>query len=126
MPSGAHFSPLMRMTSTPAPTWNRALPSPAAMASGRPPSRDDRGGISREEFEAVRSDVIDRIEETASGILNGRIGINPLKNDSRLACNYCGYRSVCRRDRGYVKNAARRVAPKPPKEKPEEKAGAGD
>jgi len=68
-----------------------------------------KNGISREEYEEVRSDVLARIEETASGILGGKIKINPLKNDDRLVCSYCGYRSVCRRDRGYVKNSARSI-----------------
>ena len=69
--------------------------------------------ISREEYEEARSDVIARIEETAEGILGGKIGINPLRVDSRLACGYCSYKSICRRDRGYVKNFYRSVKPKP-------------
>ncbi|MBR0307671.1 MAG: PD-(D/E)XK nuclease family protein [Mogibacterium sp.] len=66
-----------------------------------------KGGISREDYEAVRSDVIARIEETASGILSGKIGINPLKDSNSLPCSWCGYKAICRRDRGYVKNYAR-------------------
>ena len=69
--------------------------------------------ISREEYEEIRSDVIARIEETAEGILDGKIGINPLRVDKRLACGYCSYKSVCRRDRGYVKNSYRPIKPKP-------------
>ena len=72
-----------------------------------------KGAVSREEYEEVRSEVIARIEETAEGILGGKIGINPLKVDSRLACGYCSYKSVCRRDRGYVKNSIRPIRPKP-------------
>ena len=72
-----------------------------------------KGAVSREEFEEVRSEVITRIEETAKGILDGKIGINPLRVDSRLACGYCNYKSVCRRDRGYVKNSYRQIKPKP-------------
>ena len=72
-----------------------------------------KGAVSREEFEEIRSDVIARIEETAEGILGGKIGINPLRVDSRLACGYCSYRPVCRRDRGYVKNSYRPIKPKP-------------
>lgn len=75
-----------------------------------------KSSVSREEYEAVRSDVIARIEETADGILGGKIGINPLKIDKRLACGYCNYKSVCRRDRGYVKNSARSLKPKPKEE----------
>lgn len=70
-------------------------------------------GIKREAFEEVRADVIRRIEETAEGILSGKIGINPLKEDNKLVCTYCSYRSVCRRDRGYYRNKARTIAPKP-------------
>ncbi len=72
-----------------------------------------KGGISREEYEEIRSDVIARIEETAEGILGGKIGINPLRIDNRLACGYCSYKSVCRRDRGYVKNSYRAIKSKP-------------
>ena len=78
-----------------------------------------KGGISREEYEEVRGEVIARIEEAAEGILCGKIGINPLRVDKRLACGYCSYRPICRRDRAYVKNSYRQITPKPkePKEK---------
>ena len=72
--------------------------------------------ISREDFEEARGDVMARIEETASGILSGKIGIRPLKNDNKLVCNNCSYKAVCRRDRGYVKNSARAMKPKPKKQ----------
>ena len=71
------------------------------------------GAVSREEYEEIRGDVIARIEETAEGILDGKIGINPLRVDNRLACGYCNYKSVCRRDRGYVKNSYRPIKPRP-------------
>ena len=73
----------------------------------------NKGAISREEYDEVRGEVIARIEETAEGILGGKIGINPLRVDSRLACSYCSYKSVCRRDRGYVKNSYRPIKAKP-------------
>ena len=69
--------------------------------------------ISREEYEEVRGEVIARIEETAEGILGGKIGINPLRVDNKLACGFCSYKSVCRRDRGYVKNSYRPIKAKP-------------
>jgi ATP-dependent helicase/nuclease subunit B len=72
-----------------------------------------KGAMSREEYEEVRRDVIARIEETAEGILGGKIDIRPLRVDSRLACGYCSYKPVCRRDRGYVKNSYRQIEPKP-------------
>ena len=82
-----------------------------------PPSvlRSVKDSISREEYEEVRSDVLAQIEKTAEGILSGRIGINPLKNDSTLVCRYCSYKPVCRRDRGYAKNRWRSLEPKPKK-----------
>ncbi len=84
----------------------------------------NKGATSRETYEEVRSDVIAKIEETASGILGGKIDIKPLRNDGRLSCNYCGLKSVCRRDRGYVKNSARQIPPKPKDdEKDKEKEG---
>ncbi len=76
-----------------------------------------KNSISREEYEEIRSEVISRIEETASGILGGKIEIKPLRNDNRLACSYCSLGSVCRRDRGYVKNSARKIPPKPKENK---------
>ena len=69
--------------------------------------------VSRDDYEEARGDVMARIEETASGILSGKIGIHPLKNDNKLVCGYCSYKAVCRRDRGYVKNSARTMKPKP-------------
>ena len=72
-----------------------------------------KNAVSREVYEEIRGDVIARIEETAEGILDGKIGINPLRVDKKLACGYCNYRSVCRRDRGYVKNSYRSIKPKP-------------
>ena len=72
-----------------------------------------KNAVSREAYEEIRKDVIARIEETAEGILDGKIGINPLRVDKKLACGYCSYRSVCRRDRGYVKNSYRSIKPKP-------------
>lgn len=81
-----------------------------------------KNSISREDYEEIKSDVLARIEETASGILSGAITIRPLKNGSQLACRYCSYRSVCRRDRGYVKNAPRVIKTKPKKEKAEDNA----
>jgi ATP-dependent helicase/DNAse subunit B len=79
-----------------------------------------RGGMSREDYEAVRDDVVKRMEETASGILGGRIGINPVRDKNTLACNNCEFKSVCRRARGYVKNSARIIKPAPDKEDKEE------
>jgi len=83
-----------------------------------PPSvlQSAKDGISREEYEEVRADVLGQIEKTAEGILNGRIGINPLRNDNVLVCRNCSYGPVCRRDRGYAKNRYRSLKPKPKKD----------
>ena len=81
-----------------------------------------KGCISREDYEEARSDVLARIEETASGILSGEIAIRPLRNSNRLACGYCSYRSVCRRDRGYYKNQPRVIKPKPKENKEKDNA----
>ena len=82
-----------------------------------PPSvlESAKSGMSRDEYEEVKADVLAQIEETAKGILSGKIGINPLKNDNTLVCGRCSYKSVCRRDRGYVKNRSRSLKPKPKK-----------
>ena len=76
-----------------------------------------KSGISREEYEAVRSDVLERIEETAEGILSGKIGIHPLRDDKTIPCYYCDYKAVCRTDRSYAKNRERRIPPRPGKTK---------
>ncbi len=63
------------------------------------------GGIGREEYESLRSDVLSRIEETAAGILRGNIRIRPFKDGGKLTCNYCSYKAICRRDREYGRNS---------------------
>ena len=74
--------------------------------------------ISREEYEEIKHDVESKIEEIASGILSGKIDIHPLKGDSNtLACNYCDYKSVCRRDACYGLNYSRKLEPKQKKTK---------
>ena len=89
---------------------------PAAVLSS------DRGGINRDAYEEVRKDVLDRITETADGILRGTIDISPLKENKKLACSYCGYKSICRRDGSYPGNSGRVLAPEP-KEPKEQDAG---
>ncbi len=70
-----------------------------------------KNGISREVYEEVRSSVIDQIRKTASGIISGDIRISPFKDNNRLVCSYCGYKSACRRDREYTRNLAREIRP---------------
>ena len=85
---------------------------PASVLAGR--SEKDRS-ISREDYEQVRNDVITQIEKTASGIIRGVIDISPFKDGGRLACTYCSYKPVCRRDREYTRNYAREIEPQPKK-----------
>ena len=85
---------------------------PASVLAGK--NEKDRS-MSREEFEEARNDVIDQIGKTASGIIKGRIDISPLKENGRLACTYCSYKPVCRRDREYTRNYAREIEPQPKK-----------
>jgi ATP-dependent helicase/DNAse subunit B len=87
---------------------------PASVLAGR--NEKDRS-MSREEFEEARNDVIDQIGKTASGIIGGRIDISPLKENGKLACTYCSYKPVCRRDREYTRNYAREIEPQPKKPK---------
>ncbi|MBQ6456448.1 MAG: PD-(D/E)XK nuclease family protein [Mogibacterium sp.] len=88
---------------------------PAEMLTGGRSEKDRR--ISREDYESLRHDVLQRIEETAEGILKGDIGIHPFKDGGRLACTYCSYKPVCRRDREYTRNTAREIGPEPKEEK---------
>lgn len=72
--------------------------------------------VSREEYEEIRHDVLKRIEETASGILNGSIDIYPLREDKNtIVCNNCGYKAICRRDSSSIANRSH-IMPKKPKE----------
>ena len=76
--------------------------------------------VSREEYEEIKNDVLKRIEETASGILNGSIDIHPFREDqNRMVCNNCSYKAICRRDAKSAKNASRLMAKKPKMEKEE-------
>ena len=90
-----------------------------------PPSvlQSAKSGISRAEYEEVRSDVLAQIEKAAEGILSGKIGINPLRNDNTLVCGFCSCKPVCRRDRGYAKNRYRSITPRPDKESAEKSEG---
>ena len=90
-----------------------------------PPSvlQSAKSGISRAEYEEVRSDVLAQIEKAAEGILSGKIGINPLRNDNTLVCGFCSCKPVCRRDRGYAKNRYRSIPPRPDKESAEKSEG---
>ncbi len=80
---------------------------PEEMLGGGRSVKDRR--ISREDYESLRNDVMQRIEQTAAGILKGDIGIHPFKDGGRLACTYCSYKPICRRDREYTRNTAREI-----------------
>ncbi|MCQ2567177.1 MAG: exodeoxyribonuclease V subunit gamma [Mogibacterium sp.] len=79
-----------------------------------------RKSLSREEFEQLKNDVSERIKEIATGIIEGKISIRPFKDNKKLVCNYCDYRSICRRDREYVRNSGREIPPQKKKKKDEE------
>ena len=77
--------------------------------------------LSTDEYMQLRSDVMNKIEEAGKSMLKGEIDIHPLRPDgSAIACNYCAYKSICRRDGGYAKNYSRRLKAKPKKTKDEE------
>ncbi|MBQ6624180.1 MAG: PD-(D/E)XK nuclease family protein, partial [Mogibacterium sp.] len=99
-----------------------AMPEAVLASSGK------GSGISREDFEVVRADVMSRMKEAASGILNGDIGIHPLRETSNtLACRWCSYASVCRRSGDYPGNYSKKLKPKPKdneKEKDKDNKGA--
>lgn len=67
-------------------------------------------GVSHEQFDALKSAVETNISGIAEKIANGEIGIHPFKENNKLVCNYCDYRSICRRDRSYVKNYGKELA----------------
>lgn len=72
--------------------------------------------MSRVEYDALKEEVLEKIGEIANGIAGGKIGIRPLKPSNTLVCNFCQYKAICKRDREYVKNAARAIPAKPKKE----------
>ena len=76
-----------------------------------------KSSMTREEFEQAKQDVLTRIEETATGILRGAIDIQPLRNDKKLVCGSCGYKSICRRDGENRRNKWREIPPDPDKKK---------
>ncbi len=84
---------------------------------GRKPETYSR--ITRAEFEEAKSDVLDRIREASEGILTGKIDITPLKAE-RLACEFCKYLPICKRDRENYRNFARQLPPDPSKGKKKE------
>lgn len=83
---------------------------PAEVLAG---SRSAHSSMTREEYEVLRNDVLDRIKETASGILSGNIRIRPFKDGKKLVCNYCTRKSICMRDREYVRNSGWELPPEP-------------
>ncbi len=88
---------------------------PAEMIGGGRSPKDN--GISREEYEILRNDVMRNIGKTAAGILRGDIGIHPLREGGRMACSFCSYKPVCKRDREYTGNYAREIKAEPKKDK---------
>ena len=79
-------------------------------------SRSAHSSMTREEYESLKNDVLDRIRETASGIMSGNIRIRPFKDGKKLVCNHCSYRSICMRDREYVRNSGWELPPEPKEE----------
>ncbi len=63
--------------------------------------------LTRESYDRLSEEVSHRISEIADGIAKGNVGIHPFKENNKLVCNYCSYRAICKRDRNYIKNAAR-------------------
>ena len=90
------------------------------------PGKGDSPGMPKDEFMELRNSVINNMKEIATGIAGGRIDINPLKKDgNKLVCNYCQYRSICRRDREYVRNYSRAIPKKPASKKNAEAESRG-
>lgn len=68
--------------------------------------------FSSEEFENLRQDVGRKMRDVATGIVEGDIGIHPLRKSSKQddkVCKYCNFRSICRKDSQYIKNYERRL-----------------
>lgn len=76
------------------------------LAGSRNPS------VTREEFDELKLAVTTRMKEIAAGISSGNIEIRPFKEDKKLVCNYCSYKSICKRDRTFVRNMAREIKAK--------------
>lgn len=68
--------------------------------------------FSSEEFENLRQEVGRKMRDVATGIVEGDIGIHPLRKSSKQddkVCKYCNFRSICRKDSQYIKNYERRL-----------------
>jgi ATP-dependent helicase/nuclease subunit B len=87
---------------------------PAEVLAG---SRAANSKMTREEYESLRNDVLESIKNTASGIMSGNIKIRPFKDGRKLVCNNCSYKSICMRDREYVRNKGRELPPEPKPER---------
>lgn len=64
---------------------------------------------SKEEFEAMRKHVKNKIIGLCSEMLKGNINISPYNNEGFTPCGYCSFKSVCRFDIGLKENNYRRV-----------------
>ena len=65
--------------------------------------------LTRESYDRLSEEVKYNIRDIADGISKGNLGIHPFKENSKLVCNYCAYRAICKRDRNYVRNSAREI-----------------
>ena len=65
--------------------------------------------LSEEEFEDLQKDVAEKLEEICRSLLNGEIGITPMKIKDRTACDYCANRSICRFDTDFKGCSYRKI-----------------
>ena len=66
----------------------------------------------RERFQALRTFVHEKLKESGREILDGEIGVEPYKNGTRTACDYCPYHAVCGFDKKTSGFGFRRWRPK--------------
>ena len=85
--------------------------------------------MSPEEFDTVRTFVMNKSREICQDIYGGRIDISPYRIGESNGCAYCEYRSVCQFDPAMRTNAYRTVDipvdKKPKKDKGDNKAALG-
>ncbi len=56
------------------------------------------GLLPEDEFAKLQETVAQKIQETCTDLLKGKIDVHPMKTKDRSACAYCQYKGICRFD----------------------------
>ena len=59
------------------------------------------GLVPEEDFQQLRSDVAEKINQLCKDLLAGKVDIHPMKTRERSACTFCRYKGICRFDTAF-------------------------